>query len=84
MYECLSVCLAWHLFQFFQHVIENIEEEVNVVLLEYQRRPETNGSISTTSQQYTCHRKRGLYMETTHVHVKKRRNIYTLYARMYM
>lgn len=31
---------------------------MNVVLLEYQRRPETNGSISTASQEDTCQRKR--------------------------
>lgn len=44
---------GWDLFVLGQHVIEDVEEDVNVVLLENQSRTETDRPIPTASQEDT-------------------------------
>ncbi len=42
------------LFELGQNITEDVEEEVNVVFLENQRRTETDRSIPTPTQKHTC------------------------------
>lgn len=46
--------LGQDLFELGQHVVEDVEEDVDVVLLEHQRGTETDRSIPTASQEDTC------------------------------
>lgn len=45
---------ATSLFVLSQHVVEDVEEEVDVVLLEDQCRPEPNGLVTTSTQDDPC------------------------------
>lgn len=47
---------GWGLFELGQHITENIEEDVNMVLLKNQRRAETDWSIPAPSQDDTYER----------------------------